>query len=308
MASTPRRFTLIISKGSANGQDYRLPLIDSNIFASNPTGLGVEFDTTYTFPDNMANSYIEDSRTVKQTPLTFSLILGVQPSGIQVYETDPYKIYAQTVDMLDRGLIELEYKYGDTTLLRKVQVQSLSKTELDSATGLMVSSIALTPLSLWYEWVKIEDQFVTPERPTGSISVNNDSIYMGGQRVSPLRVILSATDRDFVNPTWTARGTYNGKAITLRESFNFTLPQGQRLTVDSDPFNQRMTISRISNGGSVSTNFSEIISTNSDVFIGFPTSNQNTKSSLGFIADTVSVAVFGTEYIEAWYKRELVSL
>ena len=128
---------------------------------TNPEGLGIERDTTFR---RVGNRFITVSSKPKQLPFSGKILF---------FGDDPYAQYKDTVRILSKGPLYLEYNpFGKLTTsglydvpdyyTKKCELSKLTKTELDNDYGCLWSEIELIPLTPWYiivaQEVVAEDQ------------------------------------------------------------------------------------------------------------------------------------------------------
>lgn len=131
-----RGFRLINEKG----QSYSLMDIENYCLLTEPSGLGYSYSTEY---EQLGNVFIENLRKFEQGQIT-----GI----VNCLKYDNFK---ELVDFIEKAnSLKLAYKLplknGEKEYLKDVNIQSLSKTQIQT-TGVISETIVFDCLSLWYE-------------------------------------------------------------------------------------------------------------------------------------------------------------
>lgn len=131
-----REFRLINEKG----QSYSLMDIENYCLLTEPSGLGYSYSTEY---EQLGNVFIENLRKFEQGQIT-----GI----VNCLKYDNFK---ELVDFIEKAnslklAYKLPFKNGEKEYLKDVNIQSLSKTQIQT-TGVISETIVFDCLSLWYE-------------------------------------------------------------------------------------------------------------------------------------------------------------
>lgn len=131
-----RGFRLINEKG----QSYSLMDIENYCLLTEPSGLGYSYSTEY---EQLGNVFIENLRKFEQGQIT-----GI----VNCLKYDNFK---ELVDFIEKAnslklAYKLPFKNGEKEYLKDVNIQSLSKTQIQT-TGVISETIVFDCLSLWYE-------------------------------------------------------------------------------------------------------------------------------------------------------------
>lgn len=137
-----RKFILV------NSVNDTMDLLDLDIFAFDPDGLGVEFDTEFY---QSGGHFIPGKQKLSHNPIKFNLIFG---GGGE----NTYLAYDRLVEFLADGPYVLEYHTDAGEYKRDVKLSTLSKSEIGNFNHI-IEDIEFLPLTPWYKEVK----GVTPE-------------------------------------------------------------------------------------------------------------------------------------------------
>lgn len=109
-------------------------------FFSNPSGLGYSYSTDYRTLDGF---YVVDKKILNQETISGDLIFK---------NYDNYLKFENFIEKYDKIRLEytIPYESGDKTYYRDVSFTSLSKTEKDNSSGVLICSVSFDTLSLWY--------------------------------------------------------------------------------------------------------------------------------------------------------------
>lgn len=131
-----REFKLINEKG----QEYSLMNINEYCLLTEPGGLGYSYTTDY---QQLRNIFETNLRKIEQGSL----------NGILNFKSyDNYKKFVDYIENSDklRFSYKIPFKDGSREYFKNVNIQSLSKTEIQT-NGVMSESVVFDCLSLWYE-------------------------------------------------------------------------------------------------------------------------------------------------------------
>ena len=132
-----RKFKII------NANNEVLDLMDKDSFGYNPEGLGVSFDNSYY---SAGPDFLENELKYSMGNVSYYIALGY-------VSKDPYPAYSKMVSILSKAPLELQYDVpGVGAFYRDVRVKSIDKSEIDKASGLLVSKLELDCLTPWYAW------------------------------------------------------------------------------------------------------------------------------------------------------------
>lgn len=131
-----REFKLLNEKG----QEYSLMDIKNYCLLTEPNGLGYSYSTEY---EQLGDTFIENFRRIEQG----------QVSGTVAFLN--YDNYKKLVDFIEQSenlklSYKIPYKNGSKEFFKDIEIQSLTKTEIQTS-GVLVESITFDCLSLWYE-------------------------------------------------------------------------------------------------------------------------------------------------------------
>lgn len=212
-----RKFKLINDKG----QEFNLMRRDA--FFSSPTGLGFSMSTTLI---NAGMEFVVTDREFNNTPI----------SGEMVFKG--YSQYQEFVQFLSEH-IKLGYSTLGKWYFVDGTVTSMTKTEIDSATGFLFCSIEITPTTQWYLPATFQQTQVEPSdgkvydyaypytyagAEMGAVDITNV-----GRSSSPCRIYILGR---CVNPRWVLR--QGGKEIADGK-VNATIELGRKLLISSYP-------------------------------------------------------------------------
>lgn len=302
-----------------------LNLMDKTTFGSAPTGLGYEMDTTY---NQAYNTFLADQIIPKQTDLTYTVLYGY------VSKT-PYMDFNHAVQILNYPPLTLEYMVPDVGIYqRDVEFKSIDKTEIDHTTDLLSSVLTLSPLTPWYEWVQLTDnlgggqdvaspgKIVASENTDGNsfyatypytyassevvltntVVIDNDSVYLGSQSNSALRVTIkpNASYPTITTPLkWTLLDE-DGK-IVATEKFTQSFGMGDYVVVNTDYSNRGAF--RYTAEGTVVTDITNAMDPTVSGFVRVPIGHYTLRLSDELYAQTGG---FASGVIKVEYKKELV--
>lgn len=132
-----RKFKII------NANNEVLDLMDKDSFGYNPEGLGVSFDNSYY---SAGPDFLDNELKYSMAKVSYYIALGY-------VSKDPYPAYSKMVSVLSKTPLTLQYDVPDVgTFSRDVRVKSIDKSELDKASGLLISKLELDCLTPWYSW------------------------------------------------------------------------------------------------------------------------------------------------------------
>lgn len=132
-----RKFKII------NANNEVLDLMDKDSFGYNPEGLGVSFDNSYY---SAGPDFLDNELKYSMGKVSYYVALGY-------ISKDPYPAYSKMVSVLSKTPLTLQYDVPDVgTFSRDVRVKSIDKSELDKASGLLISKLELDCLTPWYSW------------------------------------------------------------------------------------------------------------------------------------------------------------
>lgn len=131
-----REFKLLNEKG----QEYSLMDIRNYCLLTEPSGLGYEYSSEY---EQLGNTFISNLRRIEQGQIT---------GRVNFLNYDNYK---KLVDFIEQSeSLKFSYKIpfttGEKEYFKDIQIQSLSKTEIQP-NKVMSETIIFDCLSLWYE-------------------------------------------------------------------------------------------------------------------------------------------------------------
>lgn len=133
-----REFKLINEKG----QEYSLMDINSYCLLTEPSGLGITYDTEY---EQLGNTFVENLRKTEQGQISGSI-------NFQNY--DNFRDFVNFIEFSEtlKFVYKIPFKNGEKEYLKDVKVQSLTKTEKQT-NGIISENIVFDCLSLWYEQI-----------------------------------------------------------------------------------------------------------------------------------------------------------
>lgn len=132
-----RKFKII------NANNEVLDLMDKDSFGYNPEGLGVSFDNSYY---SAGPDFLDNELKYSMAKVSYYIALGY-------VSKDPYPAYSKMVSVLSKTPLTLQYDVPDVGMFsRDVRVKSIDKSELDKASGLLISKLELDCLTPWYAW------------------------------------------------------------------------------------------------------------------------------------------------------------
>lgn len=134
-----RKFELINSNGES------VSLFSEKLFAASPTGLGLNFDNTFSTSGNyFINTKAKVSQGTFQTNITFSQI-----------KTETYVTFNDFASFLSHQPLTLKYATQAGIWFRDSFIKSISKSEASTA-GLLSESFDIEFINPWYRHKKEE--------------------------------------------------------------------------------------------------------------------------------------------------------
>lgn len=132
-----REFVLLNEKN----QKFSLMDIENYCLLTEPTGLGMSYDTEY---EQLQNIFITNLRKLSQGSISGAL-------NFKGY--DNYRSFVDFVEGAEtlKILYKIPYQNGTKEFYRDIQVDFISKSEISHETGFISESVTLNCLSLWYE-------------------------------------------------------------------------------------------------------------------------------------------------------------
>lgn len=132
-----RKFKII------NANNEVLDLMDKDSFGYNPEGLGVSFDNSYY---SAGPDFLDNELKYSMAKVSYYVALGY-------VSKDPYPAYSKMVSVLSKTPLTLQYDVPDVgTFSRDVRVKDIDKSEIDKASGILISKLELDCLTPWYSW------------------------------------------------------------------------------------------------------------------------------------------------------------
>ena len=131
-----REFKLINEKG----QEYSLMDIKNYCLLTEPSGLGYEYSSEY---EQLGNTFISNLRRIEQGQIT---------GRVNFLNYDNYKKLVDFIEQSDslKFSYKIPFTTGEKEYFKDIQIQSLSKTEIQP-NKVMSETIIFDCLSLWYE-------------------------------------------------------------------------------------------------------------------------------------------------------------
>lgn len=131
-----RGFRLLNEKG----QEFSMMDIYNYCLLSEPSGLGYSYNTEY---EQLGNTFVENIRKAEK---------GQFDATISFLKYDNYKNFIDYIESSEelRLAYKIPFEIGEKEYLRDIQIQSISKSEIQT-TGIISESIVIDFLSLWYE-------------------------------------------------------------------------------------------------------------------------------------------------------------
>ena len=131
-----REFKLINEKG----QEYSLMDIRNYCLLTEPDGLGYAYSTEY---EQLGNTFISNLRRIEQGQIT---------GRVNFLNYDNYKKLVDFIEQSDslKFSYKIPFTTGEKEYFKDIQIQSLSKTEIQP-NKIMSETIIFDCLSLWYE-------------------------------------------------------------------------------------------------------------------------------------------------------------
>lgn len=123
-----------------NGQKYSLMDIYNYCLLTEPSGLGYSYNTEY---EQLGNTFITNLRRIEKGQIN-----GV----VNFLKYDNYKTIVDFIESSEelKFAYKIPFENGEKEYLKDVNVQSLTKTEIQT-NGVISESITFDCLSLWYE-------------------------------------------------------------------------------------------------------------------------------------------------------------
>lgn len=137
-----RQFFLVNEKE----QRFSLMDIQKYCFLSSPSGLGISFQSEY---EQMGNTFVESIRKVQQGKITGNLYF---------LDYDKYLNFSNYIFGSEKLMFEyiIPYNNGEKKFYKDIKIMSISKAELDSKLGVLISQINIDCLTLWYDPKTVE--------------------------------------------------------------------------------------------------------------------------------------------------------
>lgn len=131
-----RGFRLLNEKG----QEFSMMDIYNHCLLSEPTGLGYSYQTEY---EQLGNTFVENVRRAEKGQFDATVLFS---------KYDNYKNFIDYIESSEelRLAYKIPFETGEKEYLRDIQIQSISKSEIQT-TGVLSESIVIDFLSLWYE-------------------------------------------------------------------------------------------------------------------------------------------------------------
>lgn len=131
-----RKFILI----NENGQEFSLMDLYNYCFLSDPSGLGYAYNTTY---EQLGDRFLTNLRKFQQGQIT-----GV----LNFVNYDNYRNLVNFIESSEqlKFAYKIPYKTGTKEYLKDIQIQNLSKTQIQP-NGILSETVIFDCLSLWYE-------------------------------------------------------------------------------------------------------------------------------------------------------------
>ena len=132
-----RKFYLEDQKGE------RVPLNNEHgIFLYSPTGLGIGYENTY--GESGSGFFLRLKDGVSQTDIGFTLVF---PPA----DDSPYERYRALIDWIYSAeeIFFIYCPYGSNEYYRRIEIQTIEKTELDQY-GSLQSTVSILPMTPWY--------------------------------------------------------------------------------------------------------------------------------------------------------------
>lgn len=205
-----RKFYLEDQKGE------RIPLNNEHgIFLYNPNGLGIDYSNSY--GESGSGFFLRLKDGVSQNEIGFTLVF---PQGAD----SPYERYRALIDWIYAAeeLFFIYCPYGVNEYYKRVEIQTIEKTELDKY-GSLESSVSILPMTPWYLPSPININFGEDQENAMryTYTYTNDLIYGVGSKDYTAEItvkghIPSAVKVTFqgqvINPVLTLRGMASRKA------------------------------------------------------------------------------------------------
>lgn len=123
-----------------NGQKYSLMDIYNYCLLTEPSGLGYSYNTEY---EQLGNTFITNLRRIEKGQIN-----GI----VNFLKYDNYKNFVDFIESSEelKFAYKLPFENGEKEYLKDVNIQSLTKTEIQT-NGVISESITFDCLSLWYE-------------------------------------------------------------------------------------------------------------------------------------------------------------
>lgn len=301
-----------------NAEGKQLSLLDKDTFGSTPTGLGVDFDSTY-FSAN--GSFVKDKDSVKQNTIKLSIVYGYV-SG------KPYSSFDNVIQILNRPPLTLQYVVPFVgAFSRDVDIKTIEKGEMSNEYNVLMSDATFAATSPWYEWLDLGSYahipldpgynkwmcdsdttlysatypYIYQNAPTAIqnyLDIDNDSVYLGFQTDSPLKVSVNADASTGVisNPGWEL---YDDSGFVVQnERIMVDIPVNYTLVLNTDYKDRE--ISLVAPDGT-RTDVSNLIDPTAKGFMRIPLGHYR----LQLDSDTQGqVGGFGGGRVSAYLKKE----
>ena len=230
-----RRFSLRNNLGEA-----RFLNLESGLFLSNPQGLGINRAYSFTDGENGFFACVQDANDPRQ-----------QITGDLIFTGDAYAEYLDLIQWMQKtDAMEFVYQPAERTFYRKVNLSSVSKSELQSG-GYLSCQIVWNCLTPWYREnpVSVDLSFETtgaikaysyayPYRYRQSNAAGSVELLSQGQLDGAIRILLHGPCNDPTIVLKDAVGNLIGQTtldITLTASDTLelsTLPTDEALLVN----------------------------------------------------------------------------
>ncbi len=216
---------------------------ESGVIFHTPEGLGFERSNEFVGENG---AYRVSKNELSQQKISGEIIFG------HLDKDDAYSVFDEFISFISQVPLFLEYTLEYTTYTKIIEISNLTKSDKWSAYKLH-ESIEFESLSSWYSIQELRDDpsknsvpadgFLLPtifpftfgtissERQT-VFNINNSSLYLVNKnsRMSPVKIKISAIDKEVVNPKWQILA--NSK-IVANDGYDITIKKGWSLEVSS---------------------------------------------------------------------------